>query len=246
MILSKCENTINLFSNNKTHRPVYDAQINIFSEGESGRRHLERFINRVFQKHYNVDIKYFYPQLLAIESLHHDINDDNRIKAVAGVRCACEQKLFSEYYLADNLETELYSIYQKNISRQKIVEVGNLAPANIGQMRWLIAAITAYLYSAGYEYLVFTAVSTIYNSFHRMDMPVTIMTQAKQDSLPDDIKQHWGAEYYSYKPVVIAGDIIKGFEVMQKNIYTKNQKIIPLFEKACHLGEQSLLDDAAA
>ena len=238
MILAKSDNNIN--------RPVYDAQINIFSQGESGRPHLESFISQIFRKHYNVDINNFYPQLLAIESLNHDVNDNNKIKAVAGVRCASEENLFSEYYLSDNLETELNTIYKKDISRQKIVEVGNLAPANIGQMRWLIASITAYLYSAGYEYLIFTAIPTIYNSFKRMDMPVTIMAQANQDCLPDEIKQHWGPEYYSYKPIVIAGDIVKGFEVMKKNIYTKNRKMIPLFEKACCLGQQSLLDGAVA
>ena len=248
MTLVKRDNNVSLFVEKQSNSPTYNAQINTFSEGDLNRLPLENFINQIFKKHYNVEIEKFYPQLLAIESADYNLNDASRIKAVAGVRCASEEKLFSEYYLAEDLEKELSTIYQKNISRQLIVEVGNLAPANIGQMRWLIAAITAYLYSAGYKYLVFTAVPSIYNSFKRMDMPVTIMTYANQNCLPEDIKQHWGPEYYAHNPVVIAGDIVAGFAVMKHNIYNKNKnkKIIPLFEKACALGQQRLLNGAAA
>ena len=243
-------NKIKFFSSKSSNKlPVYDAQINFFSEGESARRPLENFINQVFKKHYNVSIEQFYPDLLAIESVEaktqysqKKYSQKNTIKAVAGIRCASDENLFSEYYLAQSLESELSHIYHKDINRQKVVEVGNLAPANVGQMRWLIAAITAFLYSAGYEYLVFTAVPSIYNSFKHMDMPVRIMTEANPDKLPGDIKQHWGAEYYAHKPVVITGDIIRGFEVMKNNIYRKNTKIIPLFEKACRLGEQFLFE----
>ena len=233
---------LNKSKSKNTQQVVYDAQINIFSEQHPAREPLEKFIKQVFQKHYNVELEHFYPKLLAIESLEHSQNNIHTIKAVAGVRCASEEYLFSEYYLSKSLETELQSIYHTTIDRRKVVEVGNLAPANVGQMRWLIAAITAYLFSAGYEYLVFTAVPSIYNSFQRMDMPVTIINEARPDCLPEDIRQHWGDEYYSHKPVVIAGDIVQGFKVMQQNIYQKNKKIIPLFEKACRLGEQSLSD----
>ena len=246
MSLNKTDNNISLFIDKQSNSSAYNARINTFSKENVNRLPLENFINKIFNKYYNVEIEKFYPQLIAIESPDNNINDESSIKAVAGVRCAAEESLFSEYYLTDNLETELNNIYHKSISRQAVVEVGNLAPENIGQMRWLIAAITAYLYSAGYEYLVFTAVPSIYNSFKRMDMPVTIMAEANLDCLPKDIKQHWGSEYYAHKPVVITGDIVKGFTIMKQNIYTKNQKIIPLFEKACHLGQQRLLDGEAA
>ncbi len=246
MTTANSNNKISLFVDKQSNQAAYNAQINTFFEGDLKRLPLENFINKIFKNYYNVKIEKFYPQLLSIESPDINIHSEKRIKAVAGVRCASEENLFSEYYLNKDLEEELSAVYHKNISRQVIVEVGNLAPANIGQMRWLIAAITAYLYSAGYEYLVFTAVPSIYNSFKRMDMPVTIMTQAYQDCLPNDIKQHWGPEYYAHNPVVISGDIVKGFEVMKQNIYSKNKKIIPLFEKACALGQQRLLSGEVA
>ena len=241
-------------SNNKADN-VYNAQIRTLDYGESGRIRQENFINQVFKKHYNVEIEKFYPKLLSIESfnttdsgINSGINSGNKstIKAVAGVRCAADEVLFSEYYLAQDLEDELSSIFGKKMERQKIVEVGNLAPANVGQMRWLIASITAYLYSAGFEYIVFTAVPGVYNAFKRMGIPLTVMAEAKQECLPDAIKQSWGEEYYAHKPMVYAGDIAQCFDIMKKNVYSTNTKLIPLFEKACVLGRQSMLKGDAA
>lgn len=230
---------------------VYNAQIRTLDYGESGRIRQENFINQVFKKHYNVEIEKFYPKLLSIESFNttdsaHNSGNKSTIKAIAGVRCAADEALFSEYYLAQNLEDELSSIYGTKMERQKIVEVGNLAPANVGQMRWLIASITAYLYSAGFEYIVFTAVPGVYNAFKRMGIPLTDITEAKQECLPGDLKQSWGEKYYVHKPMVLAGDIAQGFDIMKKNVYSSNTKLIPLFEKACLLGQQSVLKGDAA
>ena len=211
----------------------------------TGRTHLEEFIRGVYKKYYNADIDQFYPNLLAIESsAGNSLNQNKTIKAVAGVRCAENDHLFSEYYLSGKLEDEIASRLSDKVngpvSRKTIVEVGNLAPANVGQMRWLITSITGFLYSAGFKYLIFTGVPGISNSFKRMNIPLEVLAEAKQESLPEDIKHKWGPEYYQNKPMVFLGDIEMGYEVMKENIYKSNQKLIPLFEQACRVGSQSL------
>jgi hypothetical protein len=233
MNLSTQDKKITMLSSykSKNNPNANTAQISYFESGCPERSALEYFINTVFKKYYNAHIDHFYPQLLSIES-------DQAIKAVAGFRCAADETLFSEYYLSDTLENELKNNYGQTISRNDIVEVGNLAPANVGQMRWLIASITAFLYSAGFKYIVFTGVPGVFNAFKRMKIPLKQIIEARQECLPTEIKSKWGPEYYQLKPVVLSGDIAQGFELIKDEIYNSNQKLIPLFEKACQLGQQ--------
>ncbi len=234
------DKSITLLADHKKNMQTQASQLDYLERGRPERERLEGFIRSVFKKYYNAELDHFYPNLLTIEAEPEQAGDETIIKAVAGVRCAADEPLFSEYYLNHDLETELQNLYGKAISRDSVVEVGNLAPANVGQMRWLIASITAFLYSAGFKYIVFTAVPGVYNAFKRMDVPLKQMTEANRDCLPDALKDKWGPEYYDLKPVVIAGNIAAGFEIMKQNIYGTNQKLIPLFEKACQLGQDVL------
>lgn len=225
------DGNIALLSKHKEHAQTYAANIDFFEQGNPERGRLEGFISGIFKRFYQAEIHQFYPNLIAIES-------NKGINAVAGVRCAADESLFSEFYLKSSLESELANIYKHPISRQTVVEVGNLAPAHVGQMRWLIAAITGFLYSAGFQYIVFTAVPNVYNAFKRMDIKLETLTEAKKSCLPEDIRHNWGDEYYDLKPVVLSGDISEGYTILKKNIYSQNKKLIPLFEKACELGRQ--------
>ncbi len=235
MTLATSDNNIALLSHFKSNKQTYDAYLEYFEQTAPNRARLETFIGKIYKKFYNTDIDEFYPSLLSIES-------DGTIKAVAGVRSAAQERLFSEYYIENQLVSELGRLYgfenTQVITRADIVEVGNLAPANVGQMRWLITSITGFLYSAGFKYIVFTAIPGVYNAFKRMDVPLKVITEAKCEHLPEAVQQKWGPEYYERKPMVMSGDIIEGFDIMKKNIYDTNKKLIPLFEKSCELGCQ--------
>ena len=225
--------SIPLLSTYKNIQRTNAADMFYFEAEHPERARLESFISTIFKKYYHAEIEQFYPNLLSIESVSPN---NQEIKAVAGVRCASDESLFSEYYLSNPLETELKNLYGINIARHQIVEVGNLAPANVGQMRWLIASITGFLYSAGYQYIVFTAVPGVYNAFKRMNIPLKMITPAQQSCLPKNIQNKWGPEYYELNPSVLAGDIVKGYQLIKQSIYQDNKKLIPLFEKSCQLG----------
>ena len=223
------------------HKQNNTTQIHFLETGEPGRKHLERFISKVFKNYYNADLDHFYPNLLSIETNEPGaFKSDDSIKAVAGIRSATEEPLFSEFYLEHPLLKELTAIYDKTISREIVVEVGNLAPANVAQMRWLITVMTGFLYSAGFRYIVFTAIPGVSNAFKRMKLPLNPIIEAKQSRLPDAIKNKWGPEYYQLKPMVLSGDITEIFKRVKVNIYDKNTQYIDLFEQACHLGAEFL------
>ncbi len=232
------KDNVTLLSEHKNHQ-VYTSEINCFKQGMPGRVRLEKFINDVYKKYYDTEINKFYPTLLAIESKNIQRSS---IKAVAGIRSAEHEALFSEYYLSQTLEETLFNTYNTPISRHTIVEVGNLAPANIGQMRWLNTSITAFLYSAGFKYIIFTGVPSISNAFKRMNLPLKVLAEAKQSCLPQAIKDKWGKKYYESKPMVFSGNIEQGYEIVKNMIYNSkhknHNKLIPLFERSIELGQQ--------
>lgn len=233
-------NPARLLSDYKSHKQTLSADINYFEQGMPERVRLERFISRVYKKYYNAEIDHFYPDLISIETDEkNSLLREQSIKAVAGVRCAENEALFSEHYLNNNLQSELERIYHKPVSRREVVEVGNLAPEGVGQMRWLITTLTGFLYSADYKYIVFTLVPGVYNAFKRMNIPLEFMAEAKRECLPEDIRHKWGPDYYQKKPVVLAGDIALTFAIVKENIYKTNKELIPLFEQAYYLGQKT-------
>lgn len=161
------------------------------------RQDAEAFVRKVFFNAYCARLDSFYPVLVSIGYPH------GGYAAVAGVRPAGGEALFSEHYLDDPVEKVL------NVERQKIVEIGNLAPASAGQARWLICTLTEFLTGAGFTHVVFTAVPRLKNAFRRMGLPLTKLADARQERLPGELIAGWGT-YYECKPAVYTGDIRLG------------------------------------
>ena len=167
----------------------------------------EAFVRAVFKDAYDARLSTFYPLLMSI------IWPDSRYAAVAGVRPAGAEALFSEHYLGAPIEALL------GVEREKIVEIGNLAPASAGQARWLICTLTAFLSGAGFTHVVFTAVPRLYNAFRRMGLPLLKHADARPDCLPAAQVREWGS-YYNSKPAVYSGDIRVGERAFRKLMAT--------------------------
>ena len=168
----------------------------------------EAFVRSVYAQTYGARLDNFYPVLLRIT------RPDGSYIAVAGIRPAGGQVLFSEHYLDQPIETLLGK------ERCRIVEVGNLAPASAGQARWLIGAVTAFLAGGGFSNVVFTAVPRLKNAFSRMGLPLMRLADARPDQLPDGQAQDWGS-YYEHDPAVFSGDIQHGFHAFTRFMTTR-------------------------
>ena len=167
----------------------------------------EAFVKAVFMDAYDARLTRFYPLLMSI------LWPDSRYAAIAGVRPAGAETLFSEHYLDAPIEELL------GVEREKIVEIGNLAPASAGQARWLICTLTAFLSGAGFTHVVFTAVPRLYNAFRRMGLPLLKHADARPDCLPAAQVREWGS-YYDSKPAVYSGDIGIGVRAFRKLMAT--------------------------
>ncbi len=164
------------------------------------RRKAEKLIQTVFLEAYGARLSAFYPYLLAI----HDA--EGGYQAVAGLRPG-NRPLFCEHYLPQKVEKLVLS------PRESMVEIGNLASAGPGHIRWIITALTAFLQGAGFIQVLFTITSLLRNSFSRMGLPLTHLASAGADCLPPGLVENWGA-YYDCNPSVYAGYIPVGYEAL--------------------------------
>ena len=213
----------------RLREPVTPLRIRHYGPGEPGREGLEAFVREVFLRAYAARISTFYPHLIDIS------RPDGSYAAVAGVRPAASQGLFAEFYLDLPIEDSIFARTGRAVARGEIAEVGNLAPASAGQARWLIAMLTAYLYAAGFDWVVFTAVPTLYNAFARMGLRPIGLAAADVSRLDPALQDDWGS-YYDAKPVVYAGEIREGFQALDTRMLPALPRLRALWLDALHCG----------
>jgi hypothetical protein len=170
---------------------------------------VEQFIHEVFQSTYGANIQSFYPTLLSFCS-------DAEQRAAVGYRDGSVRPLFSEQYLPQPAHEMIGTYTGETIERNQMVEVGNLALASAGEARWVIAAVTLYLYELGYRWVLFTAVKPLFNAFQRLGLNPIQLAEANAGLLPDKGKC-WG-RYYDARPVVCVGNIESGYRKLRQHV----------------------------
>ena len=183
----------------------------------------------IFRRVYAARISTFYPHLIGIT------HQDASFAAVAGVRSAASHPLFAEFYLDAPVEDSIFARTGRRVTRDRIAEVGNLAPASAGQARWLIATLTAYLYAAGFSWVVFTTVPTLHNAFARMGLRPIGLGAADVTRLDPALQDDWGS-YYDAGPLVYAGEIRQGFQALDDRMRTEQPGLRALWLDALRCG----------
>ena len=201
-----------------------DLELSLVDPVHPRRQDAETFVRDVFFKAYRARLETFYPLLIGINY------PGDGYAAVAGVRPAGAEALFSEHYLNEPVENIL------NVDRKKIVEIGNLAPASAGQARWLICTLTEFLTGAGFTHVVFTAVPRLHNAFRRMGLPLTKLAEASPEQLPEHHAEEWGS-YYESKPAAYSGDIRVGHRAFS-DIDKTTPELVELSRLAIDAGKE--------
>ena len=207
-----------------TRRRDVSLELSLVDPVDPRRHDTEAFVREVFLKAYRAKLNTFYSLLVSINY------PDGEYAAVAGVRPAGSEALFSEHYLDKPVDQIL------GVERCKIVEIGNLAPASAGQARWLICTMTEFLTAAGFTHVVFTAVPRLYNAFGRMGLPLTKLADARQEQLPGRSAAEWGS-YYDSKPAVYTGDIRVGHRAFS-DVGNTNPDLVTLTRLAIDAGQE--------
>ena len=177
--------------------------------GPSGidRQLAEAFIRRAFDRAYAAQVTAFMPLLMTLR------NDAGSLLAVLGVRPDTDQPLYLEHYLSEPVEQRLADAAGSPVDRASIVEVGNFAVGAAGGGRWLITALTAYLYATGQGWAVFTCGPTLQNAFRRLDIQLVDLAVADPLRLPEPERERWGT-YYAQRPRVMAANVQQSHAVL--------------------------------
>ena len=166
------------------------------------RAETERFIGERFAAVHEAHITSFMTQLIVLTDAH------GIIKSAIGIRDARNTQLFLEHYLDVPVEKaigEYTDKYQQQVTRQQIVEVGNLASVDRNASRRLFEFLALHLIQSGYQWVVFTGCTSLRHVFKRMQLELISLGNADQLRLPQELGS-WG-RYYDNNPQVMAGQL---------------------------------------
>ncbi len=198
--------------------------LRLYSRGAAGRWRLEDMICDSFRRRHGAAVCEFYPDLLGFEG-------GNVLHAAVGLREGTGRAFFAEHYLDAPAELLIGRELGLAVTRAEIVELGHMALTAPGQSRWLIAAVTAYLYNAGYRCALFTAIPPLYNAFRRMGLGPLHLAAADPARLPGGGKE-WG-DHCSLGPRVCAGNIVRGFRTLRHAVQRGTPRLQTLWQSAC-------------
>jgi len=187
---------INAADNVFLHFPE-KIQISVTGPDAENRREQEAFISEKFHAAHHAEIQHFMPEFLTLQNAGGDLI------AICGMRPARNQALFLEQYLELPIEQVLSLQTGKSISRETIIEVGNLAVSSPSHIRKLLASLNTHLHTTMAEWVVFTGITTLYNSLIKLNIPMYILGHADVIRLPEEQRSSWGS-YYHQHPQVIA------------------------------------------
>lgn len=182
--------------------PAAGLEVQILEAGHPDRPSLEAFIAATFRRTYGAELHHFCRTLVGCR------NDDGQWTAALGFSLAADGPLFLEQYLDAALQEAVGERIGEPLSRQRFVEVGNLAAVHPGAARALIVSTTRLLHGQGLHWVAFTATTSLLNSFARLRLQPQVLADADPSRLPD-AGRHWGT-YYDSNPQVMFGDIRYG------------------------------------
>ncbi|NOU25262.1 MAG: thermostable hemolysin [Methylotenera sp.] len=161
------------------------------------RQELEDFVRHTFRRAHQAEVNHFMPKLMSVRDA------SGNLLAVCGLRHADQEKLFLEAYLDAPIEQLLSQRNASDISRDAILEVGNLAVADPINVRSLLASISLYLHSTQAEWAVFTGIAVLRNSLTKLNMNLQFLGEASINRIPKHEHAAWGT-YYNERPQVLA------------------------------------------
>ncbi len=167
------------------------------------RHDLESFVRERFRAAWGAEVDELSPWLVGVR------DHTGRLAAVAGLRPAITGPLFLEHYLDRPVEEVIAAHTGAPVTREEIIEVGNLAADHAGGSRTLIVALTAYLHQAGATWVCFTGGPLLHNAFCRLGLAPICLASARPEAL-GSAAARWG-RYYDQHPHVFAGRVEEGF-----------------------------------
>lgn len=172
------------------------------------RKAAEGFIADAFLDKHGARVREFLPELVGLQNRSGDL------RAVAGYRSAGTGRLFLEQYLASAVEDDLSAHVGVPVSRDRIVEVGNLAGGSCRSARHLVSLLPRFFLDRGYTWVVFTATSVVRDILTSVGASLVELAPADATRLAGGADA-WG-RYYQNDPRVMAGYLPSGIDLSSR------------------------------
>lgn len=176
---------------------VNEITAHLVTSEDTCRQEVENFIAAVFYQTYDATINAFMPELIALR------DQNGVLMAAFGIRQAAKETLFLEQYIDMPIEKLLSDKLGKNITRDEITCIGNLAVSNPRNAGVLIAHVIKYSLDIGIEWCVATAHHSLQNGLIKGGRDVYPLCVADKARLPIAEQALWG-RYYDKQPEIVA------------------------------------------
>jgi len=210
--------------------------IDVLEDDDPDRGEAEAHIRRVYLEAYQANIRYFLPHMLRLL-----YDESGEYYSIVGWKSGGDPgDFFLERYLDEPVEAAVSRQGGEKVSRDSIVEVGNLAEFGPGGARDAIVAMTGFLHGAGYRWVVFTGVTKLSNAFKRLQLDPFQLAVADINRLWPAVRKEWG-NYYANNPRVLGGEIENGYRALESNMDNISAHTLDTLEIGKVLGEAWML-----
>lgn len=172
--------------------------INLVTPHHPERSTTERYIADKFYEVHRAHIGHFLPLLILAQQ-------SEKAAAAIGIQPGHLGPMFLEQYLSSPVEQQIAALEKQPVSREQIVEIGNLVVSHKPAGFMLFLIIASALSRAGYKWMTFTATPVVEKMINRLGYTPFYLAEAKADCLGEAASQ-WG-QYYAKQPRVMVGNL---------------------------------------
>ncbi|TCB68522.1 thermostable hemolysin [Acinetobacter sp. ANC 4178] len=182
---------------------IHAAQID-----QPERKQVETYISTKYQEMHKATLSHFSSTLFVGEFKHET-------QVAIGIEPLKSHQVFLEQYLVQPIEQTLKKLVQRDVAREKIIEIGNLASQNMEYAKMMVAFLVFYLTLAEVEWAVCTGTIAVRYVLQQMGLHFHVLEKANPEVLGNAQKQ-WG-NYYQQKPLVLAINVADALTVTQQH-----------------------------
>ncbi|SHO57009.1 thermostable hemolysin [Vibrio quintilis] len=170
------------------------------------RQRAEQYVVDRYASAFDAQIEAFMPVFLALVQ-------QDEIQSVCGYRAAAEDTLFLEQYLDYPAEQLISEHFSQPVSRESLIEFGQLAAFSKGFSPLHFYLITRHLAALNYQWCICTVTDPLFALMKRMGLNPVVIAQA--DPARVENAHLWG-RYYQTQPRIVAGNIRQGLQYLQQ------------------------------
>ncbi len=185
------------------------VQVGLFESTTLGRDQVQQYIQHQFKAVYGATVSEFLPFLFTTQ------NAEGLTSVVGCQPAATKDPLFLEAYLPQPVEQCLTGLFDDEVTRDDIIEVGNLVAGKLGASHLLFVLLAAIMDKAAYRWVVFTATEQVRQIMEKLHLQPHYLTEATAADLGDKGRD-WG-QYYVSHPQVVVGDLNEAMATLRQD-----------------------------